>query len=252
MNFPRAAQDAKRGIQDDEQGKTYQRRRSYVPRPWAHHVQWGGAGGLGAKVHVVGTRRGVDQADRGRIGQRQTGEPQECVAARPLPESNDQEERRGHHAAMRHVVLNEGKARKVMGQIGGDDRLDGSRQTPEIRHLDEQLPPQPQRQRRHDDRGVAELQRERVGELSSVGVGGDQKYPPPDLSADQYHGESARGGDRPSPWPQPRACYERRRRYCNDGHRAHVFGREQSSHRGEGTRIAEIGTLRNQLARIGR
>src|SRR5450756_1961304 len=107
-------QEAKRRVEDQQQRHPEQRCPGHVPRPWPHEIEQARRGWLAAQVQVIGSGGRVNRADHQHIGNRDLGDSDNCAAARPLAEADDQKECCGHDAPMRQVVLEERKAREVL------------------------------------------------------------------------------------------------------------------------------------------
>ena len=127
---------------------------------------------------------------------------------------------------MRDVVLEVGIGREMLRQVGREQRLDRAGQPPEVSHLDQQPVARPQSAGGDEDRDVAQLKGERVGERDAGLAPCEEKKPPAEFVDEQDHREP----QQPRPRPAPRGDDEHTCRDGDHGQRDDVLGGQQIVH----------------------
>ena len=142
-----------------ERGEQHQRHRcraQQVPRPGAEKAQQGPLTRRPPEEHVVGTGEGIDQPDHCGVGEGDGEYPWHGARSRRLAEADHQEQGREHDAHVAEHVLPEDEVREADRQIGGEETLEGARQTPEVGQFDQHRTSPEARGRRYQHRGVTE------------------------------------------------------------------------------------------------
>ena len=141
-------------------------------------------------------------------------------------QAGDQHQRGRHHTTVRDVVLEIRVAREMLREVGRKQRLERPGKPPKVRELDEQAVPCPQRGGRDEDRNVAQLQGQRVGQCDPRLAARQEVHPPAELVDDQHERENPQ----PPPGPAARGDDQDHRRGSDHGKRGDMLGREQFAH----------------------
>ena len=134
-----ATRPVREQLQRVEQRQREDRGRGDVPRPRSHHVQQRVVDGLGTQVHVVAAGDDVCHPDERRKSQRDREHAPERAPAGVQPAPEHEQARRDDGPDVVDEVREVVDARKGLGEIGGQDRLERGGERPEVRQLDEQL-----------------------------------------------------------------------------------------------------------------